>query len=316
MCAKAAERLTELIGDTVLPLEQEIMNAAAKQLPQIQLRLSPLAGILENLSLPGAQRMRDLNNEIADMIATDASDAPQRLGSEESAVYDSLKWAMEVDRALNNGLAGTIKEIRRLQSRIDGLPSSGTPGALKDKAGEDIAAASEKLSSSDFYLNIPELNTLLTGISSMVRDAAKEMLTLQEQSVRDAAGQLQRVYGWEELTQEEQSGLLARLEDIPLEASEDLAGIEKLVQYQFDMSSLTKELTDAVISTGRDKRAARIQAVKEQAEKEGKKAFVKSVKAKTKLTKVEDLDALITQLQELRRELEGYQDIELTFDIE
>ena len=316
MCAKAAQRLTELIGDTVVPLEQEIMNAAAKQLPQIQLRLSPLAGVLENLSLPGVQRIRDLSNEIADMIATDASDAPQRLGSEESAVYDSLKWAMEVDRALNNGLADTIKEIRGLQSRIEGLPSSGTPGALKYKAGEDIAAAAEKLSSADFYINMPELNTLLTGINGMVRDAAKEMLASQQQAVRNAEEQLQRVYGWGELTQEEQSGLLARLEDIPLEASEDLAGIEKLVQYQFDMSSLTKELTDAVLRVGKDKRAARIAAVKEQAEKEGKKAFVKNVKAKTKLTKVEDLDALISQLQELRRELEGYQDIELTFDIE
>jgi len=45
-----------------------------------------------------------MNQDIADVLLTDASDAPQRLGAEESAIYENLKWALEVKRALDNGL--------------------------------------------------------------------------------------------------------------------------------------------------------------------------------------------------------------------
>jgi hypothetical protein len=36
-----------------------------------------------------------LNQDIADVLFTDASDAPQRLGAETSAIYDNLKWALK-----------------------------------------------------------------------------------------------------------------------------------------------------------------------------------------------------------------------------
>ena len=35
-----------------------------------------------------------MNQELADVMFTDASDAPQRLGAETSALSDNLKWAL------------------------------------------------------------------------------------------------------------------------------------------------------------------------------------------------------------------------------
>jgi hypothetical protein len=44
-----------------------------------------LAEKLNSLGMVGGDRIRALNQEIADVLFTDASDAPQRLGSEISA---------------------------------------------------------------------------------------------------------------------------------------------------------------------------------------------------------------------------------------
>ena len=77
--ARACERLTDLIGETVIPLEQEISKAALKQFPKYQRDFSPLGAKLANLGVAGADRLSSLNDELADVLLSDASDAPERL---------------------------------------------------------------------------------------------------------------------------------------------------------------------------------------------------------------------------------------------
>ena len=55
--ARAAERLTELSGDMVVPLEDEISKATTKLFPQLQHQYGPLAEKLKRLGLPGSDRI-------------------------------------------------------------------------------------------------------------------------------------------------------------------------------------------------------------------------------------------------------------------
>jgi hypothetical protein len=95
--ARAADRLTDLSGEPVVPLEEDIGKAAQKLLPALQHKLGPLAEKLEALGLPGVETVRSANQQIADILLSDASDAPQRFGAEQSPLYDGLKWALERD---------------------------------------------------------------------------------------------------------------------------------------------------------------------------------------------------------------------------
>lgn len=126
--ARAAQRLTELTGDMVIPLEQEISKAAAKGFPQFQQQYGPLEEKLKNLGLPGVEAVRELNHDLAEILEADASDVPQRLGSADSTLYTNLKWAGEVSLALKNGLERTIRELREHWKEIQALPDTGTPG--------------------------------------------------------------------------------------------------------------------------------------------------------------------------------------------
>lgn len=91
MLARAAGRLTSLAGDTIVPLEDIISKTVAKRFPDLQHQFAPLAGTLRALDLPGAERLEQLASDIKAILATDASDAVQRLGAETSELFDTLE---------------------------------------------------------------------------------------------------------------------------------------------------------------------------------------------------------------------------------
>ena len=207
--ARAAERLTDLVGDTVIPLEDEISKLAVKHFPQFQHRFGPLAEKLDALGLPGVETVRTLNQELAGILLTDASDAPQRLGGEESPLYTGLKWAAEVDVALKNGLEATIRALQFHRREIAALPDSGVPGDLRAELAEPLALLGERLSQENFYQHAADLNTMLTSIKARARAAAGQMAVAQGGSLREAREDLQRLPEWPELTQEEQAQTMA-----------------------------------------------------------------------------------------------------------
>ena len=53
----------------VIPLEDEISKTAVKHFPRFQHRFGPLAERLKSLDLPGEDRVRALNQELADVLA-------------------------------------------------------------------------------------------------------------------------------------------------------------------------------------------------------------------------------------------------------
>src|SRR5262245_7245056 len=92
MLSTAAQRLSDLIGEAVVPLENDIGKAAVKHFAAFQRDYGPLAGQLAALDLAGSDRADALVQTLASTLQTDASDAPQRLGAKESSLHDDLKW--------------------------------------------------------------------------------------------------------------------------------------------------------------------------------------------------------------------------------
>jgi len=135
--ARAAERMTELVGETVLPFpEDEISKAAIRHFPQLQFRFGPLAERLSALRVAGADQVREVNQQIVELLQSDASDAPKQVGAEESSLYDGLKWAREVDLAFKAGLDRTIQELQRHRRAIEALRRNGVPGDLRNELEE------------------------------------------------------------------------------------------------------------------------------------------------------------------------------------
>jgi hypothetical protein len=309
---RAAERLTELVGDMVIPLEQEISKAAAKHFPRFQHDYGSLAEKLGGLGLAGSDRIRTLNQDIADVLFTDASDAPQRLGAETSAIYDNLKWALEVKRVLDNGLDATLRELQAHRRDIESLPDTGVPGELRRELAEDLLALAERINNEDFYKHTADFNSQLTHLKGRVRDAVITITDQQKLRLKEGVEDLQRIPEWEELTQEERGNAVNRLDGLTLAATQDLAGLKRLLARDFDINSTLDDLKRSIQRQGQERLHQRMEEERAKTGEKGPAKLTKSINVPVKMTSLADIDSLIQQLYEIKAQIGLYAEIEVS----
>ena len=314
--ARAAERLTDLIGDLVLPLEEEISKAASKYLPHIQYRIASLKGILSTLELPGEDRVDSLNREIADILFTDASDAPQRLGGEESSLYNDLKWVEEVQQSFDQGLKETIQQLREYCREINSMPNSGIPGLLRENLADELNRVKQLLKKEDFYKHADDLNIMRTTIMARIRDAAQSMLEAQKDKVREVEQDLRRIPEWNELSQEEQNGALAQIETLIVDVPLNLQGLKQLISREFEINSYVQDLKKKIISLGQQRLRQRLEEVQAKAKIKGETKIKRSLRLPSTVTSASQLDTLIRQIQQLKDEMAIYSNVEIIIEIE
>ncbi len=314
--ARAAERLTDLYGEQVLPLEDVIAETAAKELPDFQYKVAPLGTKLQTLGLPGTDAADSLGREIAEMLVTDASDAPTRFGGETSALYDGLKWAAEINTAFRNGLDVSIAEYRKLSSDIRSLPASGIPLQLHADLTDQFKVMDEKLSEIGFVKHTADLNTALTDIRSRTKSAAALMQTAHLQLLKDTQLELRLVPEWDELTQEEQGNCQASLDDLRTEVTLDVSGIQKLVNSQFVISSKANDLKKHIQELGAKRKRDRLEEDRKKSGKGGKSKLQRTVSIPPQINSIESLGQVISEFEEIREAAAAYAEINVVLKIE
>ena len=313
---RAADRLSELAGEMTIPLEQEISKAAAKYFPRFQHDYGSLAEKLGGLGLAGVDRVRTLTQDLADVLFTDASDAPQRLGAEESALYANLVWAQAVKRALDNGLDTTIREIQSHRREIEALPDTGVPGELRRDVAADLALVAERLAQEDIYRHVADFNSQLTELKGRVRDAVATLQDQQKQRLKDGADDLRRLPEWSELSQEECNNADNRLTALELAVTNDLAGLKKLLARDFDINTTIDDLKRWIQRLGQER--IREREVEEQNKKPKPETakLEETVSVPAALTSASEIDALIRQLTALRARVGLYSEVEVTVSVQ
>ena len=317
--ARAAERLTDLSGEQIVPLEEDIGKAAQKLLPQLQHRLAPLAERLRSIHLPGVDAVQSVNQQIADLLLSDASDAPQRFGAEQSPLYDALKWAIAAKIAFDQGIGEVVSSLRTLERDISDLPGTGIPRDLRDNVREDLEAVADLLAREDFFKHRPDLNTRLTSIEGRVASASTDMAKAQADRLLAAETELSLLPEWDEFTAEEQAGTLSEIQGLAIAASADMTGLKRLISRQFDIESTIAETKAKIVTEGKARRfpppivypvtperTANSGVAEGQSPLQTNKIQVRGrrqVSLPATIASVADLDNLITTLHALRRVL-------------
>jgi hypothetical protein len=299
---RAAERLTELVGDLVVPLEPDVCKAAAKHLPQLQHRIAPLAERLTGLALPGADRVRALNQQIADLLFTDASDAPQLLGAPDSELFEALQWARAAHLALEQGLAATVADLNRHRDVIAAQPSSGIPGRLREDSADDLELLTDRLGRPDFHAHAADLATVLSGLQARVATAVQDMAAAQTEKLRTAEGELARLPEWTELTRAEQDNALRQVAALAVTAEPDLDGLGRLRNSDFDINATLDDLKTRIRADGSRRRAERERAPAQPGGDSDSAAAGSpngTVQLPLKVTSRDELQRLIARLQDI-----------------
>ena len=237
---RASERLLDLTGDNVLPLEEDISKTVTKHFPDFQQDFAAIATQLKNLGLPGMDTAQSIQDSISEILKGDASDATHRLGGETCSLYEDLLWARKVKKAFDNGIETTIRKVNHYLGAIPSLPSNGIPGELIDQTETMRQGLRELSSRSDFFDTIPELQTGLAGLDVKIEKAAGELIAEARGWLEKEKKRLQKLQEWGQLGEADRIAIAGRMDTLEIETSADLNGIQKVINDQY---GLMQELT-------------------------------------------------------------------------
>ena len=296
--SKAAERLTELSGDVIVPLEENISKGAQKLLPELQSRYASLSEKLTTLDLPGPDKMESLNRQIADLLLTDCSDAPSVFGAENSPLFDQLQWAQKVKLAFDQKLDSTIHHVRDLQREFISLPKTGAPGELLKIVDEDLESIKDLLLQQNFFEHTADISTKCTNIENRVAETVRMMASAQTDNITEAAADLARIPEWGEFTAEEQKNVLVELQELSVNVSENIAGLKTLNSSRIEIFDTIQQLKNHIITEGKQRRQPPPKSTGSKPEARERRPLM----IPEKITNIEEMDALIKRLNELRDE--------------
>ncbi|MDA1278075.1 MAG: BREX system P-loop protein BrxC, partial [Verrucomicrobia bacterium] len=312
---RAAERLTELVGDTVLPLEQEISKAAVKHFPQFQHDYGSLAEKLSGLGIVGIDRARILNQDIRDILSTDASDVPQRLGAEKSSIFEDLTWALNVKRVFDNGLDVTVRDLQRHREYIAGLPNTGVLGELRSETEDEFNSITERLETEEFYKYSADFSTNLTHIKNCVREGSSKLYNEHKTRLKEGGEELRQLKEWKELSQEERGAVMSTLDEMQFETEQDLEGLKQLFARDYEINSQLDDFKNSIKRKGIERQLKRREEKKAQTGAEGTLKLATSITVPSQITSTEELGGLIAQLQEVETQSGSFEEIEITFSL-
>lgn len=303
--ARASNRLTELTGEMVIPLEDKICKMGVKYLPSLQNKLAPLSEKLNSLRTGGIEISQQMNTEIAEVLSTDASDLPTRIGKEESIFFQNIKWAKTVFKELENGLEKTIYELQSHKEGISNLPEIGILGDLKTNLQETLSLVSQRLKSNEFYKHRIDFQSSLTEIKSQIQKAIYQINQNQLEFFKLLESEIHSLVEWKDIPYSEKSILLDRLESYKKVYTEDLNGLKEYISNQYIVNSIVMQIKDEI-----RKRALEIR--KNDSTIQTKSTF----KIPRKLKKKESIERVINGLTEIKNTWTESLEIELEFEDE
>jgi len=233
---RASERMQQLTGAEILPLEEDISRNVIKHFPDLQQDYAPLAAQLKNLALPGDERADNIKDNISEILKGDASDAANRLGQEICPLFNDLRWAREVRKAFDGGVEDDVSRAKRLLSAIPELPDSGAPGQLRTETESARSQLSEHLKREDFYDHIPEIRNLTSAVDARVRESAEKLGAELAEDLGRKTSRLQSAPDWGKLGTADKVRLGAELDRLKITVAPHIDGLRRLLTQQYQIN--------------------------------------------------------------------------------
>jgi hypothetical protein len=302
--ARASDRLRDLTGENILPLEDEIASSAKKHFPSYQARFSPLAVELGSLGLDSgdqADRAENLANDLTEIVRGDGSDAVRRLGSADSPLYESIVWARKLKRALDNGLRAKLAHLKRVREGIDDLPDTGIPATLKTSAAETLESVSDILKRESFFEEAASLGTASDELDKLIAGAVADLSRQQTQLANEELARWQSSRDWADLKDEDRAWFSAEVENLSIDAEGTLDGLKKLVRHDYSLNNRMRDLAANIAKKAEENRAANSQV---PASNGGQGEVTEAELLVPKVFKTANqIDLLISELTKLRARL-------------
>jgi hypothetical protein len=315
---RASDRLRNLTGENILPLEDEIATAAKKHFPTYQATFGSLAIELRSLGLESADqvdRAENLVSDLTEVVSGDGSDAVKRLGGVDSLLYDSLVWARKLKKALDNGLRANLSHLKRLRQEIGDLPDSGIPVRLKASAVETLASVTDILCRESFFEEGASLGAASNELDKLVAEATADLVRQQSDVINEELARWQTSADWADLTDEDRTWFSAEATNLSVAADGTLDGLKKILRHDYSINNRLRDLFDNVGKKAAENRTATAKDFESNGDVTETKSEIS--KAEVLVPKIfksaKEIDMLITELNKLRLRVSGTKQIRITW---
>jgi hypothetical protein len=137
----------------------------------------------------------------------------------------------------------------------------------------------------------------------------------QKLRLKEGVEDLQRIPEWGDLTQEERGNAVNRLDGLALAASQDLAGLKKLLARDYDINSTLEDLKRSIQRQGQERRRLALEEDRAKKGEKGPAKLSRAISVPSRMTSSADIDTLIQQLNEIKAQVALYSEIEVTFTL-
>ena len=234
---RAVDRLLELTGESIDPLEDVISRAVLKHFGTFIDDFAPMAVELGAAELPGGGRADSLMEGLRQILAADASSAAPVLGAEICGLHDDIVWAKKLRKSFKDGLLETVKTLRQHLREIESLPEAGASAKLRTDTGELRGELSGRLGDERFFEHQASLQSGLTALKSAVDCCCKELVSELAELVDRGSSALQAMPEWGRLNEEHRDALFFKVEKLKPSGESGLAGLRRLLNQPYGISS-------------------------------------------------------------------------------
>lgn len=218
---RAARRLEELFGETVLPLEDNISRAVRQYLPDLQSLVSALPDRLRLLGLAGEDRARALMSNLTSALSGDATGAIPLFGAKETTLVEDIRWARAVAKAFDENAEQDVQAANVLRNAFAEMQMVLSNEEQSLLTPTELETLSEALRSERFFEQLANVRTIVRTALERTRARYAEVRQDLENELRAIAATLEAHPDWTLLLDEDREAIMRRLQlTLPLQPSE------------------------------------------------------------------------------------------------
>ncbi|MCS5488898.1 BREX system P-loop protein BrxC [Algoriphagus limi] len=307
MLALSVQRLAQLTGDQVAPLQDKIAEVVRRHFPEFQTKYSSIKTRLEYLNLPGQDKAQEVQDGISEVLKGEGSDAAFRLGKPDSDLFENLKWIGSVYKGFEQGMESAFKEANSLKESIDALPDSGILKELKENTQKDFDTIQDIISDDTFFDRVSDLKDAISNIKTLCSDYCQKLLATENEKIEAEVKQIKSGKDWYSLSLEQQEILSSEIDGLVIENKQGLDGIKDILNSNY-------VVTNKILYV-REQQAEYLKSKPLPAKSlEGGRKVKKDFTAFSKTISSErQLDDLISALEAVRDELNAGNEIEINW---
>ncbi|MBI3971803.1 MAG: BREX system P-loop protein BrxC [Chloroflexi bacterium] len=204
---RASSRLESLLGQEVLPLEDNISRAPREYLPARLAEVGSLPDQLRLLNLAGVDRAQTLKDTGAAILQGDGAIAV--LGAVDCTFPNDLAWAEQSAKALAGGAEADVRAARDVLRDADDLAQLFPAYSLVEQSERDTLY--DVLASETFHTQLPDLRATVRQLRDRAAQRYRETWAAHQADLDGIKAALEALPEWVEIGEDDRQEIVLRL---------------------------------------------------------------------------------------------------------